>query len=153
MRRGGGFTAPSSHCFGVLFFCKSFSGFLDNSDMARQLKSGEGWRLGWNPDAPEFCGLVGGRDWAIELTQAEFDDFCRLLHQLAETMQQMAQELMAAERICCEVESNLIWLEAEGFPQIYELRLMLLSGRKAEGKWDAAAVPALVSASQTLQVF
>jgi hypothetical protein len=121
--------------------------------MSRQLKSGEGWRLGWHPDASEFCGLVGSKDWAIELTQAELDDFCRLVHQLDGTMQQMAQELMAEERICCEVESDLIWLEAEGFPQQYGLRLMVLSGRRGEGSWDAAAVPELVRASQMLQVF
>jgi hypothetical protein len=121
--------------------------------MSRQLKSGDGWRLGWNPDATEFCGLVGGEHWAIELTQAELDDFCRLVHQLDGTMHQMAEELMAEERICCEVESDLIWLEAEGFPQQYELRLMVLSGRRGEGSWDAGAVPELMRASQMLQVF
>jgi Domain of unknown function (DUF1818). len=41
----------------------------------RILKTGTGWRLGWNPQATEFQGLVGGDTWAMELTQAEFDDF------------------------------------------------------------------------------
>ena len=47
--------------------------------MQRVLKSGKGWRIGWNPTAIEFKGLVGTDNWAIELTEAELNDFCRLL--------------------------------------------------------------------------
>jgi len=35
----------------------------------------EGWRIGWNPNAAEFKGLVGTDDWAIELTETELNDF------------------------------------------------------------------------------
>jgi len=42
--------------------------------MERVIKSGLGWRVGWNPNAVEFKGLVGGDDWAIELTEAELID-------------------------------------------------------------------------------
>lgn len=118
----------------------------------RQLKSGTGWRLGWDT-AASFQGLVGTDAWAIELTEAELEDFCRLTLQLAETMQQMRSELMAAERISCEAESSLLWMEAEGFPDAYCLRLMLLTGRRAEGEWLMTAVPGLVQAAQTLKVF
>ncbi|MFN7525391.1 MAG: DUF1818 family protein, partial [Aphanizomenon sp.] len=33
--------------------------------MEQVIKSGTGWRIGWNPNAPEFKGLVGTQDWAI----------------------------------------------------------------------------------------
>lgn len=121
--------------------------------MARQLKSGMGWRLGWNPDAEVFQGLVGTDDWAVELTEAELMDFCRLALQLAETMQAMQQELMEEERISCEAESDLIWLEAEGFPHAYRLRLILLTGRRTEAEWTETAVPGLLQAVQTLRMF
>jgi hypothetical protein len=129
--------------------------------MARQLRSGDGWRLGWDENARcsadtqrvAFPGLVGGDEWAIELTAAELDDFCRLAAQLAETMGQMNQELMDEERICCEAESDLVWLEAEGFPHAYDLRLIVLTGRRGEGFWAAAAVPGLLQAMQVLKVF
>ncbi|MBF2002368.1 MAG: DUF1818 family protein [Synechococcales cyanobacterium M58_A2018_015] len=121
--------------------------------MARQLKSGAGWRLGWDPEATEFCGLVGTDEWAIELNAAELEDFCRLALQLAHTMQQMRQELMDEERISCEAESPLLWMEAEGYPQSYRLRLIVLTGRRAEAEWSEAAVPELLQAVQTLQVF
>ncbi len=107
--------------------------------MSRILKTGAGWRLGWNAEAPEFKGLVGGEDWAIELTEAEWNDFRRLSEQLHAALQQIAQELMDEERIACELESDRIWLEAEGFPSAYSLRLIVQTGRKAEGYWQEAS--------------
>lgn len=121
--------------------------------MERLLKTGSGWRLGWNPKASNYQGLVGGDDWAIELTEAELDDFCRLLGQLAQTMNHMANELMDEEKITCEAESNLLWMEVEGYPHSYMLRFILNTGRRAEGSWLAEAVPGLVQAVGALKVF
>jgi Domain of unknown function (DUF1818) len=121
--------------------------------MARQLKQGAGWRLGWDSNAIAFQGLVGGDEWAIELTTAELEDFCQLVAQLNTILCQMSQELMDEERITCEVESELIWLEAEGYPDNYELRLIVLTGRRGEGFWNASAVSELLQAAQILKVF
>ncbi|MDJ0617137.1 MAG: DUF1818 family protein [Calothrix sp. MO_192.B10] len=121
--------------------------------MERVIKSGNGWRIGWNPEAPEFKGLVGTDDWAIELTQAELNDFCRLMLQLADTMSQIATELMDEEKITCEAESDLLWMEVTGYPQEYSLRFILNSGRCVEGKWNPSAVPGLQQAAGMLQVF
>jgi hypothetical protein len=121
--------------------------------MVRQVRSGNGWRIGWDADASVFCGLVGGDDWAIELTTDELNDFCRLTNQLAETMSQMSQELMDEERISCEAESDLLWLEAEGYPNAYNLRVIVLTGRRGEGTWSEQSVPELLQAIQVLFVF
>ncbi|MBW4670848.1 MAG: DUF1818 family protein [Cyanomargarita calcarea GSE-NOS-MK-12-04C] len=121
--------------------------------MERLIKSGTGWRIGWNPQAAEFKGLVGTDDWAVELTEAELNDFCRLLKQLADTMKQLAAELMDEEKIACEVESNLVWMEAEGYPHTWCLRFILNTGRCVEGQLDAAAVGGLLQAADTLKVF
>ncbi|QLE58951.1 DUF1818 family protein [Nostoc sp. TCL26-01] len=121
--------------------------------MERLIKSGAGWRIGWNPNAPKFKGLVGTDDWAIELTEAELDDFCRLLAKLANTMQQLTSELMDEEKIACEAESDLLWMEVAGYPHEYNLRFILNTGRGAEGAWSAAAVPSLLQAAETLKVF
>ncbi|MBD1912761.1 MULTISPECIES: DUF1818 family protein [unclassified Leptolyngbya] len=121
--------------------------------MARQLKSGQGWQIGWDPEAPLYRGLVGTEAWALELTEEELDDFCRLATQLADTLAQIASELMDEERITCEVESDRIWMEAEGFPHSFSLRFILLQGRRGEGYWDAEAVTGLIQAMQSLQVF
>ncbi len=119
----------------------------------RLVKEGNGWRLGRDPSRSVFQGLVGGQGWGFELTAQELDDFCRLLHQLAETMRHMQGELMEEERLCCEAESNCLWLEVEGFPQKYGLRLILTQQRGAEGGWPAEVVPDLIRAAQSLQAF
>jgi hypothetical protein len=118
----------------------------------RIVKSGVGWRLGWDPAAAQFQGLVGTDDWALELTGAEFDDFCRLLEHLATTVEQLSHELMDEEAIACEVESDLLWLEAEGYPHRYKLHLILQTGRRGEGCWSAEAVPHLLQAIRSLTV-
>ncbi len=117
------------------------------------LKSGTGWRLGWRPAVFDYPGLVGSDDWAVELTAAELADFCRLAQQLSQTMADLTNELMAEEKIDCEVESDLLWLQAAGYAHSYSLRLLLNSGRQAEGNWAAAAVPELIAATVTLGLF
>src|SRR6476661_3478099 len=119
----------------------------------RVIKTGSGWRLGWNPEADEFQGLVAGDAWAIELTEAELNDFCRLLGQLAGTMSQIASELMDEEKIAIEAESDLLWVQVEGYPEAYSVQLILNAGRRCEGFWPAAAVPTLVQAAKVLKVF
>ncbi len=120
--------------------------------MGRYLKEGKGWRLGWNPDAPLFKGLIGGEHWAIEMTAAEFQDFCRLAPQLADAMAAMAADLMDAERLTCEAESETLWLGAEGYPHQFDLRVLLLTGRQAEAEWPAAIVPDLLQTLPGLMV-
>ena len=121
--------------------------------MALHLKEGQGWRLGWNPDAIVFKGLVGGDGWALELTTAEFEDFCRLVLQLVDTLQAMAEELMDEERIACEQETDRIWVEVEGYPKAYSLRFMLLTGRQAEGHWPATVTPEFVQVIPAVTLF
>ncbi|MEA5616746.1 DUF1818 family protein [Cronbergia sp. UHCC 0137] len=121
--------------------------------MQQIIKSGTGWRIGWNPQAVEYKGLVGTENWSIELTEIELNDFCRLVTQLADTMKLLATELMDEEKITCEAESNLLWIEVEGYPHAYSLRLILNTGRCAEGWWNAEAVPGLLEAIAMLKVF
>jgi len=116
----------------------------------RQLKQGDGWRLGWNPDASEFKGLVGGDDWSLELTEAELEDLCRFVMDLADTMAYMATELMDEEKISCELESDRLWIEAEGYAHAYTLHFILHTGRRGEGNWGDRAAAELTRAVQAL---
>ena len=121
--------------------------------MAKVLKSGAGWRLGWHPEAREYQGLVGSDDWAIELTEAEWQDFCRLFKQLAENMEYMANELMDEEKITCEAVSDLLWMEATGYPDSYSVQFILNNGRRCEGKWPSIVVANLLQAIESINVF
>ena len=118
--------------------------------MHRLLKKGKGWRIGWYSEAEVYQGLVGAESWAIELTAIEFREFYRLLRQLSDTMAQMATELMDEERIAIEAESNLMWLEVEGYPDSYSLRFILHQNRKCEGNWEADVATELVSVMQRI---
>lgn len=129
------------------------SGSLEQTNMEKLLKTGSGWRLGWNPQAELYKGLVGSDDWAIELTEVEFNDFCRLLQQLTQTMEEMSSVVMESEKIACEAESDRLWLEVEGTPQSYALRLILHQGRCFEGNWDCGIAVELAQAIQRLEIF
>ena len=120
--------------------------------MQKVLKSGAGWRVGWNP-TNTHPGLVGSDDWAFELTAAEFADFDRLLKQLVDSMRSIQAELMDDENIACEAESNLIWMQVSGTANEYSLRLILNTGRGCEGNLAAEAVPHLISATNSLKFF
>ena len=118
--------------------------------MERFIQSGDGWRVGWHPHSCEYQGLVGANDWAIELTKAELNDFCRLLNQLVATMREMEAELMNEEKISCEAETDLLWMEAEGYADNYSLRLILNCDRRCEGNWSEGIAPNLVNAFNSL---
>ena len=118
--------------------------------MPRLLKKGKGWRIGWHPEAAIYKGLVGAESWAIELTAIEFKEFYRLLRQLTDTMAQMATELMDEERIAIEAESELMWLEVEGYPNSYSLRLILQKDRCCEGNWEAGIAADMVLVMQRI---
>jgi hypothetical protein len=120
--------------------------------LEKVLKSGTGWRIGWNPTNP-YPGLVGADEWAFELTAAELEDFCRLLAQLVDNMRSIQSELMEDETIACEAETNLLWMQASGFASKYTLRLILSSGRGCEGNWGDDAIPDLVNAASNLKLF
>ena len=116
----------------------------------RTFCSGPGWRLGYSSTALLYPALIGTDDWAIELSSAELADFYRLLYQLADNMQQMKSELMSEEKIDCEVETELLWMQVSGIPSSYSLRLLLHTGRKAEGNWSAAALPEMIAATKRI---
>lgn len=122
----------------------------DHPQGDRHIQEGTGWRLGWDPAAPQFPGLVAGEGWAVELTGAELEDFVRLVQQMAATMVSMEAVLMEEERLNLEAQSDRLWVGAEGFPDRYDLAFILHQGRRAEGSWPAPVVPALLRAIDLL---
>lgn len=105
------------------------------------LDQGPGWRLGWRSQTLEFQGLVGSDHWAIELTAAEFTDFCHLFRKLHQTLEALTRELMPEEAIAAEAETHLIWMEVAGDPQSYSLSFIVLNDRRVEGYWPAPIAP------------
>ncbi len=120
--------------------------------MSRRLLSGLGWRIGWLPNAQAFPGLVGGEDWAIELTAQELEDFSKLSWQLVDIMQQMQSELSEQEKLTCTATTELVELEATGYPNRFSLHLQLQTGRRCEGMWNDTATFDLLAAIEQLSI-
>jgi len=123
---------------------------VSSSSYQRFIQEGPGWRLGWDPRRPIYPALLGGADWAMELTAEEFQDFRRLAEELVATLKAMADHLMAEEQLTCELESQQVWLEVEGYPHAYGLRFILQGGRRGEGGWPAPAANQVIAAISTL---
>ncbi|MCS6960250.1 MAG: DUF1818 family protein [Pseudanabaenaceae cyanobacterium SKYGB_i_bin29] len=103
------------------------------------IEVGRGWRYGYR-EGGIYVGLLGGEDWAFEVTEAEWQEFWQLFSRLVDTIACLAGELVDQETFRCEVEGELWELEAEGLPQSWRLRLQTRSGRRAEGFWSHQAV-------------
>jgi hypothetical protein len=119
--------------------------------MRRSLLQGKGWRIGWNPEAKVYQGLVGDDHWAVELTFKEFADLRRLADQLVSNLQAIADELMEEEIIELEAESEYIWVALEGFADRYSLRFILLGDRGSEGGWSETATTEFLQAMKGLE--
>ena len=119
----------------------------------KRLKTGKNWRVGWNEAANPFKGLLGGDHWACELTADEFNDFVRLLTELGQAMEAMQTDLMDEEAIAIDKQTDLLWIQANGYPQRYSLSFILLTGRRSEGHWDEAATAELIQAIPTIKLF
>lgn len=117
------------------------------------IKKGKGWRVGWQEKATTYQGLIGAEDWAMELTMAEMQDFCRLLLQIHQSMADMTKHLMEEEIIICEAESDLMWLGAQGYPHSYSVRIILHHHRGCEGTWSENVTQDLIQATQSLNLF
>ncbi len=115
-----------------------------HSSRDRLIREGSGWRVGWDPAAAQYRGLLAGADWAVELTAEEWQDFRRLVQQLVEAAGAIAPELMPEEHLTCDGETPLVWVELDGDSHTYGLRFILLTGRGAEGAWPPPVVPHLL---------
>jgi len=118
--------------------------------VTKYLQSGEGWRLGYSPDAEIFVSLVGAENWAIELNHQEFEDFYRLSLQLTETMAAMQAELSEDEKLTCSAQTVNISMEASGLGDRFTIHLQLLNGRRGEGIWTERAIAEILTAIEAL---
>jgi hypothetical protein len=117
----------------------------------RELHKGNGWRIGWQPESRPHCALVGSDDWALELTDAEWQAFCQGMHQLQGAIASATGMLVAEEAITLEYANPLLTLIATGLPPAFSIYLQLHSGRRGEGYWSSEAVTDLMAAAKSLE--
>ena len=81
-----------------------------------------------------------------DLSNVSVDNLAKVKVPSREEIQRLQNELMDEEKINCELESDLIYLLADGYPDSYCLRILLNQGRRAEGNWSSLAVTQLNAA-------
>ncbi len=114
---------------------------------------GKGWRLAWEADRQPFVLLIGGADWATELTAAEAHGLRESVLTLLDQRAAIADRLMAEESLSLELEREGWWLGLEGDHGSWCLRFVLSpgpGGRAVEGGWGAAASAGFAAALKQL---
>ena len=97
--------------------------------------------------------LIGGADWAVELSAAEAESLRAAVADLVEQHAALVDQLMAEESISLELERAPWWLAIEGDRAAWGLKLVLspAPGQRAfEGGWPAPASQAFSAALQQL---
>ena len=118
----------------------------------RPLRVGPGWRVGVNELVGGYCALVGGDRWAVEMTMAEWQDFCVALRQIEAAIGSLHSQLMEGEAVTLEQATERLLVVATGELPDLELYIQICSERNAEGYWPSEALPGLFDAVRHLQL-
>jgi hypothetical protein len=123
------------------------------------MQSGLGRRLAVDPSRQPIAVLVGGADWAAELSAVEAVALQRGVATLVRQHNEIGAQLMAEEAICLELAMDLdpgeLWLELEGDREQWQLRFILtptLGQRGVEGGWSVDASAAMAAAMEVVLV-
>ncbi len=117
-------------------------------------QEGPGWRLSRDISRNPFPVLIGGENWAFELTEYEWTILAPLIGELLDEHQRLESQLMPEESISLEIERNPWWACIEGDRNSWSLKVVLegaLDGsRSVEGFWPGPASQAIALAMRTM---
>tara|TARA_Y100001968_G_scaffold323060_1_gene360136 strand:- start:465 stop:857 length:393 start_codon:yes stop_codon:yes gene_type:complete len=115
---------------------------------------GVGWRVARDHSRGEFCFLIGGQDWAIELTENEWRSLYLLVNELIGQFTSLKEQLMDEEQFEIELEKNSWWGRIYGENNLWSLKL-IYSGdgfysRGLEIFWPVSAAHSVTAAMRTM---
>ena len=104
-------------------------------------KEGPGWRIIRDLSRDNFSTLIGGENWALELTQPEWETLVRVVINLSDQYKDVRDQLMGDEDITLELESYPWLAFLKGNRGGWNLKLILRSSgslnRGAEIFWPS----------------
>lgn len=130
-----------------------------------KISEGDGWRLQVAPDRRPYGALLGGHDWAVELSLVELGLLRRGILTLLNQHRQLLDVLMPEEELDLELELSLpaqgseasvagnLFVALNGSSGQWSLRFVLTpadGSRAAEGAWTSAASQPLAAAMEGL---
>ncbi len=115
---------------------------------------GLGWRLARDPSRKNYTVLIGGLDWASELTEQEWQSLMPLLNDLISQYEKVKNQLMPKENISLEIERMPWWACIEGTRNAWTLKLILASEevreRSLEMYWPIPSAQKISSAMRKM---
>ncbi len=100
---------------------------------------GPGWRLAWDSSRKLFPYLIGGENWAFELSEKEWHALAAIICDLTDQHRVLQSQLMPEESISVELERLPWWACIDGLKDKWSLKLILLgddhSSRSLEMYW------------------
>ncbi len=110
---------------------------------------GPGWRFEKDSSKSNFPVLIGGENWAVELSENEWLSLRKVVCNLIDQYAQIKKTLMKEEQIFLEMERSPWWGCIDGNRESWSLRLILSgAGCKARGIevfWPVPAAQAITS--------
>tara|TARA_Y100001978_G_scaffold68080_1_gene61261 strand:+ start:375 stop:755 length:381 start_codon:yes stop_codon:yes gene_type:complete len=117
-------------------------------------KEGLGWRIILDSSRESFSTLIGGENWAIELSKCEWENLVKLVIDLSDQYQSVKGQLMGNEDITLELERSPWLAILKGDQYGWNLKLILsshgLSNRGAEVYWSRNVTEHVASAMRTM---
>ncbi len=117
-------------------------------------KEGPGWRIIRDTSRDNFSTLIGGENWAIELTQFEWESLVRVVIEISDQYTVVKGQLMGDEDITLELGHNPWLAILKGDQYGWNLKLILnTSGslnRGAEIFWPRNVTVLVANAMRTM---
>ncbi len=115
---------------------------------------GPGWRLAWDPLRGKFPVLVGGDNWAFELSKSEWRNLVLVVFDLIDQHEKLVDRLMPGELISLEIEREGWWACIDGDRSSWDLKVLLEGDRDLvrgiEGSWPIPAAQSMVEAMRSM---
>ncbi len=110
---------------------------------------GKGWRLEFKESKKDYPVLIGGENWAVELSKSEWDSLGSVISKIVDQYDYLRDSLMIEEKIFLEIDIEPWWACIDGTKEDWRLKLILsgkgCSGRAVELCWPEPAAQAIVS--------
>ena len=117
-------------------------------------KEGPGWRIIIDSSRDIFSTLIGGKNWAIELNQYEWETLLMVVIDLSDQYKEVKSQLMGDEDITLELERSPWLAILKGDQQGWDLKLILSSAgslnRGAEIFWPRDVTKDVTNVMRTM---
>ncbi len=117
-------------------------------------KEGSGWRLARDSSRKNFPVLIGGKYWAIELTENEWIDLLQLVIDLVDEHKKLQNQLMKEETVSLELERHPWWACIDGDRKEWSLHLILegdgIHKRGVEAYWPTPSAQYVTNEMRTI---